>query len=102
FPALASHPGVDIVHGGMTSTDITGTEAVVEVDGLAIAATAVAVVDQAPPPPVTHLEIPASIADRVHTGTVPDDAWDLDVLVVGGSEAAAETAISLAEQGTSV
>lgn len=102
YPALASHPGVDIVHGSVTSTDATGTEAVVNVDGLAIAATAVAVVDQAPPPPVTHLEIPASIADRVHTGTVPDDAWDLDVLVVGGSEAAAETAISLAEQGTSV
>ena len=101
YPALASHPGVDIVHGGVTSTDTTGTEVVVNVDGLAIAATAVAVVDQTPPP-VTHLEIPASIADRGHTGTVPDDAWDLDVLVVGGSEAAAETAISLAEQGTSV
>lgn len=102
FPALASHPGVDIVHGGVTSTDTAGTEAVVEVDGLTITATAVAVVDQAPPPPATYLEIPASIADRVHSGTVPDDAWDLDVLVVGGSEAAAEAAISLAEQGTSV
>lgn len=102
FPALVSHPGVEVVHGQITSVDTTGEEPVVEVDGLSITATAVVMVDQGSPPAIPDLEIPPSIAERVHMGEVPDDAWDLDVLVVGGSEAAAEAAIALAEQGTSV
>jgi ferredoxin/flavodoxin---NADP+ reductase len=102
FPALVSHPGVEVVHGHITSVDTTGEEPVVEVDGLSITATAVVMVDQGSPPAIPDLEIPSSIAERVHMGEVPDGAWDLDVLVVGGSEAAAEAAIALAEQGTSV
>lgn len=100
YPALVSHPGVEIVHGPLTALEVTDEGPVVQLGEQRLPATAVAIVD-GQPPPVTPLEVPPSIADRVEIGSVPAEVWDLDVLVVGGSEAAAEAAIALAEQGTS-
>ncbi|HSJ35866.1 MAG TPA: ferredoxin--NADP reductase [Acidimicrobiia bacterium] len=102
YPALASHPGVEIIHGPLTALEVTDEGATVAVGDQRLSATAVAVLEAADNASGPDLDIPSSIADRIEYGAVPDEAWDLDVLVVGGSEAAAEAAIALAEQGTSV
>lgn len=65
-------------------------------------ARAVAIVDTSEPPPEPSIDIPESLAGRIHTTGVPDSIWDADLLVFGGSEAAAETALGLAVEGTRV
>lgn len=100
-PALAPHPGIEVLHAPVETVEETAEGVRVVVDGTALTAQAIAVVDDSPPPP-PPLSVPPSLSSLVLVGEAPDDVWDLDVLVVGGSETAAEAAISLAEQGTNV
>lgn len=100
-PALAPHPGIEVRHAPVDTIEDTAAGARVVVEGASLTTEAVAVIDDSPPP-APPLPVPPSLSSRVLVGEVPDDVWDLDVLVVGGSETAAEVAISLAEQGTNV
>lgn len=102
YSALAAHPGIRVLPGptGPTSEEPDGVH--VQVGDQTLVATAIAIVDDEPPAAATGLAVPRTVADRVHLGSAPDEVWDLDVLVVGGSEHAARVAIDLAEQGTSV
>ncbi len=84
-------------------TSIGDGRVVVETDHLSFATGLVAIADRgdveraSPPFPV-----PADLADRVHTEVGSWASGDLDVLVVGEGESAAEAAIELAERGAGV
>jgi len=64
-------------------------------------ARAVALVEHHPSP-ATSIAAPASLDGRIHISRLPEALWDSDVLVVGGSEKAAELADALAKQRTGV
>lgn len=80
---------------------VDGGRPLVRVEAEEMTARAVALVDPAPgatgPPP---LAVPEAVAERVYVGALPPTSWDADILVVGGSEGAAELALELAGQGT--
>lgn len=82
---------------------IDGGRVVVETDHLAFATGVVAIaergeVERADPP----FEVPPGLASRVHDEVGEWATGDLDVLVVGDGESAAEAAIELAEIGAGV
>lgn len=54
------------------------------------------------PFPAPDVALGDDLAGRVHTGPVPDDLRDADVLVVGPGEGAAETALDLVDAGVQV
>lgn len=52
--------------------------------------------------PEWPIPVPDSLAGRVHVGTPGVDTWDMDLLVVGGSEHAAEVALDATAAGSRV
>lgn len=98
---LESHPDIQIVHGNPDGIRPVDTGAVVVLDDEEIAAPAVAVFDDAGELGTPDLAVPPSLAGKVHR-EVPPRVWGTHLLVVGGSERAAETALRLVEQGTNV
>ena len=81
--------------------DAEGGPAVTDGD-TAIQARAVAVVGHEAPGVDPPFVVPESLAGRVHLGELPAELWDSDVLVVGGSERAAELADRLARERNGV
>jgi ferredoxin--NADP+ reductase len=75
---------------------------IVTVSGEDIQARAVAVVEHQSQAIALPVGVPETLAGRVHRGELPPELWDSDVLVVGGSEAAAELADRLARERTGV
>ncbi|MGH8911839.1 MAG: hypothetical protein ACRDVD_04950 [Acidimicrobiia bacterium] len=66
-----------------------------------ITARAVALVEHRPSA-TESIATPSSLDGRIHVSRLPEALWDSDVLVVGGSEKAAELADALAKQRTGV
>lgn len=99
LPNLESHPQLEVVSGDAAVTRSDGSATVkVGVEELRAKA-AVVVRDEVTGVP--DMSIPAGISHRVGP-ELPEPAWGHDVLVVGGSERAARTAIRLAEAGANV
>ncbi len=92
LPGVVSRPGPARVDAGPGRVAIAFDDQTLEATAAAVAAEPAAV--------EIPLAVPPAIADRVHSGELPPDLWDVDVLVVGGSERAAELAIELARAGT--
>lgn len=84
---------------GPARIERNGTGVIATFDDEKVEARAAVVIVPTPTPRIP-LSIPPSLTDRIHAGGLPEDVWDVDVLVVGGSESAAELAIDLAQAGT--
>lgn len=97
-----AQPGVLILRGAPDDIKPLEEGAVAHIDGEEVVSTAAVIVDRENGLHPPELEVPPALSERVHLGGAPSKAWGTHVLVVGGSERAAETAIDLAEQGTSV
>lgn len=78
-----------------------GAVRVVTPEGV-FSARAVADVATARVPAASPLAVPDSMRERVHLGDLTLDTWDVDLLVVGGSEHAAEVALSSVAAGSRV
>ncbi|MGA7271475.1 MAG: hypothetical protein WB239_10425 [Acidimicrobiia bacterium] len=99
---------VEAREAGLTEVVLRPGPARIETDGTGVVAAfddekleARAAAEFVPPSPIEiPLSVPPSLSGRVHAGGLPEDTWDVDVLVVGGSEAAVEMAIELAQAGT--
>lgn len=106
--AAARSLAVEAREAGLTDVVIRPGPARIEPDGAGVVAAfddekleAGAAAMFVPPSQIEiPLPVPSSLSDRVHAGGLPDDVWDADVLVVGGSEAAVEMAVELAQAGT--
>lgn len=100
--APESHPDIEILLGPISQISPDAGEVSLTVGDQEIRASAVAVVEAVPEADDLPLQLPATLRDRVHLNRIPDGAWDADVLVVGGSEKAAEWAVDLAGAGAGV
>lgn len=78
--------------GGVTVTTSDGT----------LEAKAVARLGLQEVPTSWPLSFPDEVRERVHLGTPDVETWDIDLLVVGGSERAAEMALSATAEGSQV
>ena len=97
--SMAPQENLNVISGAVTDVIATDHGVVLTVDeSEAMRATAVAIDTglKVTEPPV---EVPGTLSERIHLGVSDESMWDSDVLVVGASEAAAELAISLADQG---
>ncbi len=98
----AVHTGGEVIHRGVDDITAGDDGVTVTLDGEVTTATAVAVVDEEALPVDLPFPVPTSLQSRVHLGEPPEDRWDVDILVVGGSERAALTADRLAGKGAGV
>lgn len=99
---LLAHPEIELRRGSVDRIVSAGQLVQLDLDEERILATTV--VTAAPPaePAPVHLQVPESLRGKVHAGRLPDGVWDRDVLVVGGGETAAATALDLAAASTRV
>lgn len=97
-----SHPDLVVLRGELGDTDSGEDGAFLRLDGEELMATAVAVVDEETALGLPDLPTTQALSDKVHIGDMTEPVWGKHVLVVGGSERAAETAIRLAEQGANL
>ncbi|MFP3913962.1 MAG: hypothetical protein ACLFWM_03735 [Actinomycetota bacterium] len=99
---IESHPDIEIVRGEPQEIEAADGQVVLAIDGSEMSAVAAAVIDEKDSLVLPDLEVSPGLEDRIHHGEVPEKAWGRHVLVIGGSERAAEAAIDLAEHGTNV
>lgn len=102
IPDVRSLYGIDVRTASVESiTEDEGGVTVVTSDD-ALSATAVATVAVEDVPTSWPLPFPDEVAHRLHLGSPRVDTWDIDLLVVGGSERAAEIALAATAEGSRV